>query len=172
MKSKDGADDPENIIQCSLREHYVCHLLLCKINNFDYKSMNAWQFLFDGKIKKAENLKFSSILVDKLRKIRRKEMSCDNHPFKGHHHSDELKQLFSKRYSGCGNPMYGKSSWEKCTPEQRADRAARYSQSMKGKNKGKHMWTNGHINKFQIESPGPEWRRGLTIKKKEYEEHT
>lgn len=29
--------------------------------------------------------------------------------------------------SGENNPMHGKSSWEKCTPEQRADRARRYS---------------------------------------------
>ena len=47
------------------------------------------------------------------------------------------KASLSKATSGKNNPMYGKSSWEKCTPEQRADRARRYSQNMKGKNKGK-----------------------------------
>ena len=47
------------------------------------------------------------------------------------------KASLSKATSGKNNPMYGKSSWEKCTPEQRADRARRFSQNMKGKNKGK-----------------------------------
>lgn len=42
--------------------------------------------------------------------------------------------------NGANNPMAGKSSWEKCTPEQKADRAARYSASMKGKNAGKRQW--------------------------------
>lgn len=42
--------------------------------------------------------------------------------------------------NGENNPMAGKSSWEKCTPEQKADRAARYSVSMKGKNAGKRQW--------------------------------
>lgn len=41
--------------------------------------------------------------------------------------------------SGENNPMYGKNSWEKCTPEQRIDRAKRFSQNMKGKNKGRKM---------------------------------
>lgn len=33
--------------------------------------------------------------------------------------------------------MYGKSSWEKCTPEQRADRIKKFKQSIAGKNKGR-----------------------------------
>ena len=35
--------------------------------------------------------------------------------------------------------MYGKDSWAKCTPEERAARAKKFSQSMKGKNKGRKM---------------------------------
>ena len=55
--------------------------------------------------------------------------------------------------SGQNNAMYGKSSWEKCTPEQRVDRAKRYSQSMRGKNKGKHMWNDGVRTVFAFECP-------------------
>lgn len=51
----------------------------------------------------------------------------------------QWKSNISKATSGKNNPMYGKSSWEKCTPEQRADRARRFSQNMKGKNKGRKM---------------------------------
>lgn len=43
----------------------------------------------------------------------------------------------SENAKGEKNPMFGKSSWAKCTPEQKADRVARYSASMKGKNKGR-----------------------------------
>ena len=53
---------------------------------------------------------------------------------------DEIKQWkenISKATKGENNPMYGKSSWEKCSTEERAERIARYKNSMKGKNKGK-----------------------------------
>lgn len=42
--------------------------------------------------------------------------------------------------SGANNPMARKSSWVNHTPEERADRAARYSASMRGKNAGKRQW--------------------------------
>lgn len=45
----------------------------------------------------------------------------------------------SQATSGKNNPMYGKDSWAKHTPEERAARAQRYSQSMKGKNKGRKV---------------------------------
>lgn len=36
----------------------------------------------------------------------------------------------SERMKGKNNPMYGKSSWLKCTPEQKADRIARWQKSL------------------------------------------
>ena len=41
--------------------------------------------------------------------------------------------------SGKNNPMYGKDSWAKCSLEERKCRSKKYSQSMKGKNKGRKM---------------------------------
>lgn len=54
---------------------------------------------------------------------------------------------------GKNNPMFGKSSWEKHTPEERADRKRRYIRSMKGKNLGKTFWTDGKVKIFSRECP-------------------
>lgn len=61
--------------------------------------------------------------------------------------------------------MWKKSSWEKCTPEQKADRAARYAMSMKGKNKGKHWWqkieNDELVFKFAYDCPGDSWEPSI-----------
>ena len=67
--------------------------------------------------------------------------------------------------TGKNNPMYNKSSWEKCTEEERKKRAEKYSNSMRGKNIGKKMWNNGVVNRFQVDCPGEGWFPG-TIRKK------
>lgn len=67
--------------------------------------------------------------------------------------------------TGKNNPMYNKSSWEKCTDEERKTRADKCSESMRGKNAGKKMWNNGVVNKFQKECPGEGWKLGLLNKK-------
>ena len=54
---------------------------------------------------------------------------------------------------GENNSMFGKSSWEKCTEEEKADRKRRYSKSMKGKNVGKKFWTDGKVRVFKTECP-------------------
>lgn len=52
--------------------------------------------------------------------------------------------------AGKNNPMYGKNSWEKCTPSERADRARRSAQSMKGKNVGRRYYTDGKTTRFLL----------------------
>lgn len=66
-----------------------------------------------------------------------------------------LTQEEHMRLHGIGqnNPMSGKSSWEKCTVEQREDRSRRFSSSMKGKNAGKTFWTDGVKTVFAVECP-------------------
>ena len=68
-------------------------------------------------------------------------------------------------YTGENNPMYNKSSWEKCTEEERKIRVQKYSNSMRGKNIGKRMWNNGVVNRFQVDCPGEGWTLGLLNKK-------
>lgn len=58
--------------------------------------------------------------------------------------------------TGKNNPMFGKSSWEKCNDKERKERATKYSNSMKGKNKGKRMFTNGVVNRFCLPKDKPE----------------
>lgn len=42
----------------------------------------------------------------------------------------EQRKKASERMKGKNNPVYGKSSWLKCTPEQKADRIARWQKSL------------------------------------------
>ena len=64
--------------------------------------------------------------------------------------NSEHKRLHS---TGENNPMHGKDSWAKCTPEERADRASRYSHTMKGVNSRKKFWTDGKTRVFARECP-------------------
>ena len=68
---------------------------------------------------------------------------------------------------GNNNPMYGKSSWEKCTSEQKAVRIAKFVASIKGKNKGKTMWNNGKTTVFSYECP-PGFVKGMLRRKTSY----
>jgi hypothetical protein len=49
----------------------------------------------------------------------------------------QWKENISKATKGINNPMYGKSSWEKCSNEERTKRIEKFKTNMKGKNKGK-----------------------------------
>ena len=63
-----------------------------------------------------------------------------SHDVRNYMTEDKIKQWkenIGKSVSGEKNGMYGKSSWEKCTPEQRENRIQRFKNSIKGKNKGK-----------------------------------
>lgn len=67
--------------------------------------------------------------------------------------SIEGRLKLSKRMSGINNPMYGKSSWEKCTTEERIDRIERFKKNIKGKNIGKNCFTgksNADKKKYKI----------------------
>lgn len=86
--------------------------------------------------------------------------------------SDHIKM----HSAGKNNPMYGKSSWEKCTPSEKADRAKRYAKSMKGKNVGRRQYTDGKTTKFLLPTDpippgfhlGTHWkgRKGVVRKNK------
>lgn len=69
---------------------------------------------------------------------------------------------------GKNNNMYGRSSREGVPEEVAADRKRRYSESMKGKNKGKRQWTDGKTTVFRRECPGEGWVLGCdpSIKEK------
>lgn len=58
---------------------------------------------------------------------------------------------------GENNPMFGKSSWAKCTPEQRADRIARFRKSIMGKNKGR-KFTEEQRARMRAAHQTPEYR--------------
>lgn len=87
----------------------------------------------------------------------------------------ELIYMRSKEHArlhaiGEANSMYNKSSWYKCTPEEKLERSARQRASSKGHknpksmrdklskirseaNKKRHWFTNGIVNKFVEQCP-------------------
>jgi len=54
---------------------------------------------------------------------------------------------------GEDNPMFGKSSWENCTPEQRTARIEKFRASIKGKNKGRMKVVNKETGKIRLVKP-------------------
>ena len=49
------------------------------------------------------------------------------------------KQNISNATKGKNNPMYGKSSWAKCTAEEKRMRSDKFRKSITGKNKGRKV---------------------------------
>ena len=49
--------------------------------------------------------------------------------------------------------MYGKSSWEKCTEERRAERIKKFKKSMAGKNVGKRCMKLPNETRYKFVKP-------------------
>lgn len=84
--SMGGSDDPENIVTLTLREHYICHLLLPKCTlGKDRERMIAAFVILSG------------------RKKYRKSCGSRNYQF----YRKEYQRANSERVSGVNNPFYG-----------------------------------------------------------------
>ena len=90
-RSMGGSDEPENLVNLTAREHFICHWLLVKMTTGQdhYKMLNALRIL------RAENpnqqrykTKITSRVYESIKQ--------------------EYSQLQSKKVSGDKNPMYGK----------------------------------------------------------------
>ena len=66
---------------------------------------------------------------------------------------DQWKKNIGDSVRGEKNGMFGKSSWAKCTPEQREDRIARFKKNIKGKNKGKKCMKLPNEKKWKYVKP-------------------
>lgn len=106
-RSLGGSDDPTNITKLTAREHFICHWLLTKI----YREGEAhWKMLNAIRIMRAGNKnqqRYSNRITARVYSNLKEEYS----------------KLQSDRYSGEGNPMYGRPVSEKVR-KGRSDRAS------------------------------------------------
>jgi hypothetical protein len=96
-KSLGGVDDDTNTILLTAREHYICHLLLTKmlVNMQKSKMIFAFFRFFNEKY---TNSKIYERFKNNL------NLSGENNPFYGKHHSEENK----KKFSGENHGLFGK----------------------------------------------------------------
>jgi hypothetical protein len=89
-ESLGGSDAPENLVNLTAREHFLCHWLLVKTTTGEdhYKMLNALRMMRAEKQgQKRYKTKITARVYDRIKK--------------------EYAQLQSQRYSGENNPMYG-----------------------------------------------------------------
>lgn len=112
-----GVDDFSNIVFVTLREHFICHLLLCKMyphNKGLFCAFNLMHNVYKGK----QKIKINSRLYESLKNEAYKLFSArmkENNPAKGKPAynkgkpvSEETKRKISIAISGKNNGMYGR----------------------------------------------------------------
>ena len=129
-KSLGGSDDPENLVDLTLREHWVCHRLLTKMTTGDDRSRMAMALYYMANTKKYDVR--SSRVYEQAREERR------NFQMTNTQWRNKLSIHSKKRFSiPENNPMYGRKHTE--------DSKRRMSENSKGRqawNKGKPGSTN------------------------------
>ena len=112
-RSLGGDNSPENLVKLTAREHFVCHLLLCKMTegNARAKMLHAaWMLANIG-----NHVYKSSRIYQKLREDRNKNYSGKNHPYYGKKRpehsiavSGEKNYFYGKHFTGEKNGFFGK----------------------------------------------------------------
>lgn len=97
--------------------------------------------------------------------------SGSNNGFYGKHHSQQLKDYYSKLFNGEKNPMYGKHHSQEAKNKIRNSRlGTKHTQEtiVKYRNirQGLHWWHKGYEQKFCKECPGKDWKKGRSFVKK------
>jgi len=114
-KSLAGSNDTTNLVTLTAREHFICHLLLVKMTEGEFKAkmIHALSMMIANNKNQQRQYKITSRIFDKLKndlsKImkekwtydKRKEiserMSGENNPFFGKNHTFETKEKLSNR---------------------------------------------------------------------------
>jgi hypothetical protein len=121
-RSLGGSNDKENLVLLTFKEHYICHLLLCKMLDGKDRYKMAWalsQLTSKHRITNCREFEVAREILSK----------CS----KGIPKSDEWKKLMSERNKGENNPMHKSkgriSSFANLTNEQRSEYGRRGAKS-------------------------------------------
>ena len=108
-----------------------------KIQDFmNEDEIKQWKLKLSAASKKQwKDLTYRNKVLSKT--IQNPNVSHDVRKYMSKEQIKKWKENIGNSCRGEKNGMYGKSSWEKCTAEQRENRIQRFKKNMKGKNKGK-----------------------------------
>lgn len=137
---------PNNPMSYNLREGGTGRTHLTGKNNPMY-GHTIYDFMTTAEIQKhKENMSKASKKLWQNQEYRNKVLSKTlqnpdiSHDVRKYMSKEQIKKWKENIGNSCRgekNGMYGKSSWEKCTAEQRENRIQQFKKNMKGKNKGK-----------------------------------
>ena len=107
-----GDDSKENLVTLTPREHFIAHLLLCKIYP-EHKGLRmALWMMSNVKDKNQKRYTPNSRLYEMIRLEYRETISGENHPSFGNSHSNETREKMSikaKERIGHKNNFYNKT---------------------------------------------------------------
>ena len=166
-----NANVPENKVDLTLHEHFVCHLLLTKMVNTpeaQYKVDSAAAWLMDAYLSNNKDIRVTGRLFAKLRLAaslaqskRRKGMIGTTTGKKSW--TNGIINKFSLECPGSdfkiGSTKKGKPSKLKGVPRpaEVRDSISKSHISIPGANAGKIKWNNGNKIMYSITQPGSEW---------------
>lgn len=94
-----GTNDIDNIVSLTPREHYICHVLLTKFTDGDYKRKMCYALSSFNRNNQHQKRNLTSRQFENIRKIVSDGMKGDNNPMRIHNID----------MSGAKNPFYGKA---------------------------------------------------------------
>ena len=107
-----GTNDSWNLVKLTAREHFFCHLLLCKIYPNNSKLWFALWNMCNVKRNYQNRYKVNSRLYGIIREEYSKKVSGVNNPNYGKKYSNDRKNKISKarigKYTGENNAFFGK----------------------------------------------------------------
>lgn len=132
-KCMGGSNHPDNLVDLTYREHFICHRLLIKMVDSKFKSKMIYAAWQQSRSAKFKGIRITSRTFEKLKEelsqsyTGRKRMSFSeewknnmseskkgskNHMFNQHHSSETLEKMSANRIGKCvaeDNPFFNKT---------------------------------------------------------------
>lgn len=110
-KCLDGANDIDNLVLLTPREHYIAHWLLYKQYDGKIKALLSYAFFCMCRINNNQHREVTSRQYEMAKRYMRVSAIGENHPSFGKKYSKEFCDNISNRMLGEGNHRYGKRPW-------------------------------------------------------------
>jgi hypothetical protein len=146
-RSLGGADTPDNLVNLTAREHFVCHWLLTKMTTGEdrYKMLNALRIM---RAEKHGQQRYETVITGRVYESIKKEYA----------------QLQSERFSGENNPMYGDKFYRSEDGKQRQRAAVSGDNNGAKKEEARQKISNSKLGKKR-DAFSEEWRAKMSESK-------